>query len=245
MNKSEQINELALALAKAQGQMSPAKMEATNPFLHNKYADLGSVIQAARKPLSENGLSFSQHPTIEAGRVSVCTVLMHSSGQWLESVIDLPVGEEKGLSLAQSMGKVVTYLRRYSLSAILGIYADEDTDGNDDKPSQASRRGNGNGAQQRQPAATTPANGTTTAPTMSRETAENVTNSKGERYGDLESTALENMIHGINKGLKKEGLTLAQKEEYQLKLAAIAVILGARETEDDAARAEMTEGADA
>jgi hypothetical protein len=147
VNKSEQINELALALSKAQGQMLPAKMDAENPFLHNKYADLGSVIQAARKPLSDNGLSFTQHPTIEAGRVSVCTILMHSSGQWVESVIDLPIGEEKGLSLAQSMGKVVTYLRRYSLSAILGIYADEDTDGNESQ----SQRTNGKPQSQSRP----------------------------------------------------------------------------------------------
>lgn len=134
MNKSDSIAELAAALAKAQGQMSPAKMDSVNPFLKNRYANLGDVIQAARKPLSDNGLSFSQHPVVLEGYVKVTTILMHSSGQWIESEITLPVDNSKGLSLAQSMGAIITYLRRYSISAILGIYADEDTDGNDAKP---------------------------------------------------------------------------------------------------------------
>ena len=57
---SEQINEIAQALSKAQAAMPPAKMNATNPFLKNRYADLGSVIEAARKPLADNGLSIAQ-----------------------------------------------------------------------------------------------------------------------------------------------------------------------------------------
>jgi hypothetical protein len=136
--KSESINELAAALSKAQGQMSPAKMDATNPFLKNKYADLGSVIQAAKAPLASNGLSFTQAPELTTNgtvtTVTVTTLLMHSTGQWIESAITLPLGDSKGLSLAQSVGSIITYLRRYSLSAILGIYADEDQDGNDTKP---------------------------------------------------------------------------------------------------------------
>jgi hypothetical protein len=137
--KSESISELAQALAKAQGSMQAAKMASENPFLHNKYANLGDVIQAARKPLSDNGLSFTQHPTIEDSRVSVTTILMHASGQWIESNITLPLEGGKGISLAQSMGAIITYLRRYALSAILGIYADEDTDGNEAKPAQKSQ----------------------------------------------------------------------------------------------------------
>lgn len=242
MQQSEQINELAAALAKAQGQMYPAKMEATNPFLHNKYADLGSVIQAARAALAANGLSFTQHPAIEDGRVSITTSLMHASGQWQTSTISLPIGEEKGLSLAQSMGKVVTYLRRYSLSAILGIYADEDTDGNDEPRKVA------------KPAPARPAPATQTpdeppaprlpVPTfiMSREEAEAETASDGTPYGEIDSAALEGRLHGIAKGMNKPGLTLEQKEQYKRKSQAISVILQAREAEDEAARQAMNEG---
>jgi hypothetical protein len=139
MNKSEFINELAAALAKAQGAMTAAKMDATNPFLKNKYADLGSVIQAAKGPLAANGLSYTQHPSLDAGAVTVTTILMHASGQWIESAITLPFEKGNGISLAQSMGAVITYMRRYTLSGILGIYADEDNDGNegDKKPAKA------------------------------------------------------------------------------------------------------------
>lgn len=144
MNKSESIKELAAALAKAQGAMGAAKMDAVNPFLKNRYADLGSVIQAAKPALSANGLSYTQHPTFEDSHVTVTTVLMHASGEWIESSLTLPVSDNRGLSAAQAMGAVITYLRRYTLASILGIYADEDTDGND-KP-------NGNGKAAEKPA---------------------------------------------------------------------------------------------
>jgi hypothetical protein len=137
MNKSDSIKELATALAKAQGAMAPAKMEASNPFLKNKYADLGSVIQAAKGPLSANGLSFSQHPSLSDGVLTVTTLLMHQSGEWIESALALEVTKGNGVSMAQSMGAVVTYLRRYSLASILGMYADEDTDGNDKDTSKS------------------------------------------------------------------------------------------------------------
>jgi hypothetical protein len=141
MNHSESLKELAAALAKAQGVMAAAKMDAVNPFLKNKYADLGSVIAAAKKPLADNGLSYSQHPHMTEREVGVTTILMHASGEWLESVISIPMSDDKGRSLAQNVGSIITYLRRYSLSAILGIHADEDTDGNEKKqqPAQATK----------------------------------------------------------------------------------------------------------
>jgi hypothetical protein len=133
MNKSESIAQLATALSSAQAEMLPAKMSSTNPFLKNKYADLGEIIQAARPALAKNGLAFTQLPTTTDGKLAVETILMHKSGEWLSSIIELPLGDEKGRSLAQNAGSIITYLRRYSLAAILGIYADEDVDGNNPK----------------------------------------------------------------------------------------------------------------
>jgi len=130
MNKSEQINELAKALSQAQGEMPAAKMDKLNPFLKNTYADLGSVIEASKAPCAKYGLSVSQPASTEGDSVTVTTLLMHESGQWISSDMTLHLGEEKGRSIAQAAGSIITYLRRYSLSAILGIYADEDTDGN-------------------------------------------------------------------------------------------------------------------
>jgi hypothetical protein len=251
MQQSEHINELAAALAKAQGQMQPAKMEATNPFLKNKYADLGSVIQASRAALSANGLSFTQHPAIEDGRVSITTSLMHASGQWQTSTISLPIGEEKGLSLAQSMGKVVTYLRRYSLSAILGIYADEDTDGNDLRPAKPAqpKPTTVHAAYQSAVQALDQVEAEIKSPRqpvptfiMDRAEAEAERASDGTPYGEIDSADLEGRLHGIAKGLNKPGLTVEQKEQYKRKSMAISVILQARAEEDEAARQAMNEG---
>lgn len=105
-------------------------MNAVNPFLKNKYADLGAVIEALRVPFTKNGLSVSQMIGGDGGGISVTTVLLHKSGQWMESTITLPLGDEKGRSLAQSAGAIITYLRRYGLASIAGAYSDEDTDGN-------------------------------------------------------------------------------------------------------------------
>ena len=128
--KSETITELAGALAMAQAEMPAAEMNAVNPFLQNKYADLGSIIRTAQPILKKHGLSVSQMAISDNGNVGVETMLMHKSGEYIGSIITLPIGDEKGKSLAQVAGSIITYLRRYSYAAILGMYADEDTDGN-------------------------------------------------------------------------------------------------------------------
>lgn len=134
MEHSENLGALADALAKAQGEIRPAKMNATNPFLKSKYADLGSVMDACRDVLSKYGLSFVQMaftPAMElhGAAVGVETMLMHESGQWIKEKFVLPVGEERGKSVMQVAGSAITYARRYALAAMLGIVADEDTDG--------------------------------------------------------------------------------------------------------------------
>jgi hypothetical protein len=133
ITRSETIGKLAEALAKAQGEMKAVIMNATNPFLHNKYADLGAIIETSKPPLSKYELSFSQIVFSDENKIGVTTLLMHSSGEWLSSSMSLPMGEEKGKSLAQVAGSVITYIRRYSLSAILGIHTEEDSDGNTKK----------------------------------------------------------------------------------------------------------------
>ena len=130
MNKSDSITKLATALVKAQSEMGVAKMNAVNPFLKNRYADLGSVIDAVKPVLNKHGISYVQHVSALNERVSVETILLHESGEWLGESISLELGIEKGKSAAQVAGSIITYLRRYSLAAICGIYADEDTDGN-------------------------------------------------------------------------------------------------------------------
>lgn len=128
MNKSDSIAKLAQALSKAQAEMPVVKMNAQNPFLKNKYADLGAVIETSRPVLGKFGLSVSQFPVSVGDRVGVTTILMHESGEWLEDTLTFSVTDSKGLSLAQSSGVVISYARRYSWASVLGLYADEDTD---------------------------------------------------------------------------------------------------------------------
>jgi hypothetical protein len=129
MNKSESIKELATALSQAQGEMPPVKFDSQNPFLKNKYATLGAVIETSRPILAKHGLSMAQFPTSEGEHIGITTILTHASGEWMSDTVYIPVTDSKGLSIAQSSGVVFSYLRRYSWAAILGLYADEDTDG--------------------------------------------------------------------------------------------------------------------
>jgi len=125
MNHSEQINELAASLAKAQGQIEGAKKDSANPFFKSKYADLASVWEACRVQLSTNGLSVTQCPEESENGIAIETMLLHSSGQWIKSRYTMPVSKLD----AQAVGSAITYARRYALSAIIGI-APEDDDGN-------------------------------------------------------------------------------------------------------------------
>lgn len=134
MNKSDSITKLAAALAGAQAEMPKVPFNATNPFLKNKFADLGAVIETSRPVLAKHGLSVTQLPTSDGDKIGVTTILLHNSGEWLSDTIYLATESEKGKSAAQVAGSVITYLRRYSWSAVLGLYADEDTDGH--KPEQ-------------------------------------------------------------------------------------------------------------
>lgn len=125
MNQSETITELAKALSKAQAVMEGAKKDSQNPHLKNKYADLASVWDACRKPLTDNGLSVVQLTDGGPETVTIITRLLHISGEWLEGSLTLkPVKQDP-----QGIGSVVTYGRRYSLMAMVGI-SPEDDDGN-------------------------------------------------------------------------------------------------------------------
>lgn len=127
--KSESIKNLAEALSKAQSEFKAVPFNAVNGFLKNKYADLGAIIESTKPVLTSNGLSVSQFPISVDEKIGVTTILMHSSGEWIENTISMSVGEERGKSAAQAAGSIITYLRRYSLASALGIYSDEDDDG--------------------------------------------------------------------------------------------------------------------
>lgn len=125
VSQSPELDQLATALALAQGSMQGAVKDRTNPAFKSSYADLASTWDACRVALSSNGLAVSQHPgRLEDGSVTVTTMLLHRSGQHISSVCSaLP----RDASPA-SVGSVVTYLRRYGLAAAVGV-SPEDDDG--------------------------------------------------------------------------------------------------------------------
>jgi hypothetical protein len=122
MLHSEQINELATALARAQGTMGGALKDSANPFFKSRYADLESVWTACRKALAENGLSVVQSASETEAGVAVTTMLLHSSGQWMRDTLPL---HPKDTS-PQGIGSAITYGRRYALAAMAGVYQTDD-----------------------------------------------------------------------------------------------------------------------
>jgi len=132
---SPQIAEIAAALAKAQGVMrAPGKNKTANVPLKDgrsysyNYADLADVIDAIREPFAANGLSHIQIPVLTPvdGSAGVITRIMHTSGQWVESTLMLPVNDGK----PQTLGSAITYARRYALAPMAGIASEDDEDGN-------------------------------------------------------------------------------------------------------------------
>ena len=126
--KSEKIDKLASALAKAQSEIKGAQSSSTNPFFNSSYADLHTVIQAALPPFTKHGLSVLQGNRfcVVTNGFYVTTTLLHESGQWIRSEIRMPIGGKKD---AHAIGSACTYGRRYGFSALTGI-AQYDDDGN-------------------------------------------------------------------------------------------------------------------
>ena len=125
MNTSENINELVTALSKAQGQMQPAERSGKNNHFKSDYMKLEDAWIACKKPLADNELSVVQLLNSVEAKHYLITILSHSSGQWMKSNIELPI---QGMS-HQDVGKCITYYKKFSLTAIVGIYGEEDDDG--------------------------------------------------------------------------------------------------------------------
>ena len=128
MNKSESISELSKALAKFQENVKQPLKDKNNPFFKSKYVPLENVVEAITQEAPKHGLSFVQWAlNDESGRVGVATMLMHESGEWIEfDSVHMKADKET----AQGAGALITYLKRYALSAVFGITSDQDDDGN-------------------------------------------------------------------------------------------------------------------
>ena len=126
MKKSESITELGASLALAQAEMKNPEKSSINPFFKSKYADLAEVINISKPTLAKFGLSIIQMPYVMNGHVGVETMIIHKSGEYISSRLNMPLGAKKD---AQAVGSAITYGRRYSLAGMVGV-AQEDDDGN-------------------------------------------------------------------------------------------------------------------
>jgi len=150
MNTSEQIDQIASALAMAQGEFPKiaknkhasvngvSKASGKEYSIGYNYADIADVISAIAPVLSKHGIAFIQPTVMMDSGMFVCTRLIHKSGQWIESLY--PVCGVSGDH--QKMGGALTYARRYSLCSSVGVAADEDVDGEGaEQPAPPPRRG--------------------------------------------------------------------------------------------------------
>ena len=135
MRTSDSIADLAGALALAQGAFANPSKDRTVKVKSKKtgveysfsYATFAAVLDSVRKPLADNGLSFVQVTSADEHGHLITTRLMHASGQWMEFDTPVFVSDEGG---PQAFGSGVTYAKRYALTSLLGITADEDDDAN-------------------------------------------------------------------------------------------------------------------
>ena len=136
MNRSEKFVELIRALNKCQSEIRGAIKDTKNAYFNNsKYADLASVWDAIRDPMTKAGLAVTQTTEMIEGKLYLTTTLFHISGEWISGLYPIkPMMQKKDVGWVdtenpQAMGSCITYARRYALMAIIGI-APEDDDGN-------------------------------------------------------------------------------------------------------------------
>jgi hypothetical protein len=120
------MNLISKALVKFQSQLRPVSKDSENPFFKSSYADLSSILQAVVPLLTANDLAVIQPMKVENGITILITKIIHSSGEFVQSEMILPVVQDP-----QKFGSLITYYKRYQLQALLGVSTkDEDDDGN-------------------------------------------------------------------------------------------------------------------
>lgn len=126
MNTSENIGQLAKALAAAQIELTNPALNKTNPHFKSKYADLANVLNAVRPILGKHGIAIMQIPNTLDTAILLHTRLIHTSGEWIESTY--PVSN---IGKHQDMGAALTYAKRQALAAMVAVAGEEDDDGNE------------------------------------------------------------------------------------------------------------------
>lgn len=130
MRTSNEIKNISVALVKVTAEVRNA-IKSSNGYGY-KYAPLDEVLNIVRPIIAKHGLTIIQSQNLdkEGGLVTIKTLLLHSSGEFIETEVTSPFENLKGMNSYQSMGACITYLRRYAISSMFGIASEEDTDAN-------------------------------------------------------------------------------------------------------------------
>lgn len=159
--KSESIKEIAIALAKFNMKVQRIEKDSANPHFKNRYASLDGILDEVRPLLAEQGLSILQMPSGDGENFKLTTMLIHISGEWIESD-SLAMRPTK--NDPQGIGSATTYARRYGVSSFLGLSTGEiDDDGNAasqqprQQPQNAPQQSNSNNQPASKPQASKPA----------------------------------------------------------------------------------------
>lgn len=131
MKMSESIKNIGAALVAVQLNLPTIPKDRTNPITRSKYATLDAINKVLVPLAAKNGIAITQYPVSNANAIGCGTLLVHSSGEYIDyEPYLITIDSNKRMSAAQEGGSTITYAKRYQLSAIFGIVTDEDTDGN-------------------------------------------------------------------------------------------------------------------
>ena len=122
MNQSEKTDAIAKAMVAVQQAIKPALKTEQNPFFKSKYADLSQIWHACNEALTGNGIAVIQGGDMIDGHPVMVTTLLHTSGQWIAGAFPLVAVKPD----PQAMGSAITYMRRYSLAAMVGVLTEDD-----------------------------------------------------------------------------------------------------------------------
>jgi hypothetical protein len=127
MKTSDTITKISAALVKAQGELNAVSKDGNNPHFRSKYATLQNIVESTRDTLRKHGLAVVQtFGETDGTYINLITTLLHESGEYISGTFTMRPSKAD----PQGLGSATTYARRYALSAVLGIVADEDDDGN-------------------------------------------------------------------------------------------------------------------
>jgi hypothetical protein len=127
MKTSDTITKVSAAIVKAQGELNAVHKDGNNPHFRSKYATLQNIVESTRDTLRKHGLAVVQtFGETDGTYINLVTTLLHESGEYISGTFTMRPSKAD----PQGLGSATTYARRYALSAVLGIVADEDDDGN-------------------------------------------------------------------------------------------------------------------